>query len=174
MKKLIVLLLVILLVFSLGCTQTKDDATVMLEFTKLKQDYKVKESFSPKIIVMNNYINDLSELRAESSVFVSKILDAELSSAQSFYYLLQAYESSKEINFFPTKCNIQEIRKAKPYIDTSKFISLSIKSSEEASTRLSPLNASELEHLRPNQLLIVKQYAEQAQLLEKELNSICS
>ena len=173
MKK-IALILVILLVISIGCTQVKDDGAIMLEFTKLKQDYGVYTAFSPNTSTMNDYINDLSELRAQSSAGVSRIFDAELASAQSFYYLLTAYEKSKDIDFFPTKCNISEVRKSKNYIDTLKFISLSIKQSDEASLALANLNASELDQLRSNQLLLVKQYADQAKSLKLELESICS
>ena len=150
MKKMIIILL-ILLVLSIGCTGTKDDATVM-----------------------NDYINDLSELRAESSVFVSKVLDAEINSAQSFYYLITAYESSREIDFFPSKCSLQEIRNSKNYLQTSKYIKLSIKRSSDATDLLASLNAAELEHLRSDQLLMVKQYAAQSKTLEAELLAICS
>ena len=173
MKKMIIILL-ILLVLSIGCTGTKDDATVMFEFTKLKQDYGVNEAFSPDATVMNDYINDLSELRAESSVFVSKVLDAEINSAQSFYYLITAYESSREIDFFPSKCSLQEIRNSKNYLQTSKYIKLSIKRSSDATDLLASLNAAELEHLRSDQLLMVKQYAAQSKTLEAELLAICS
>ena len=51
MKK-IVIILAILLVLSLGCTEIKDDATVMLGFTKLKQDYGVISSH----LKSNNFI----------------------------------------------------------------------------------------------------------------------
>ena len=73
MKKivLICLALAVLLFFSFGCTQTKDDGAVMLEFTKLKQEYGVQDAYSPDADIMNNYINALSELRVQSSVFVS-------------------------------------------------------------------------------------------------------
>jgi len=173
MKKIVIILL-ILLILSMGCTSVKDDGTVMLEFTKLKQEYKVKEAFSPNQVIMNDYINDLSELRAESSVFVSKVLDAELASAQSFYYLIVAYDTSREIDFFPSKCNLQEVRNSKSYLQTSKYLKLSITKSNEASELLASLNAAELEHLRASQLLLVKQYAAQAQNLETDLAAICS
>jgi len=173
MKKLVIIL-AILLVLSLGCTEIKDDATVMLGFTKLKQDYGVKEAFSPNIITMNDYINDLSVLRSESSIFVSKTLDAELASAQSFYYLLLAYEESSKVDFFPAKCSLQEIRNSKSYLQTSKYLNLSIKRSDVASELLVSLNATELEHLRANQLLIIKQYKEQSESLAGDLKGICS
>ncbi|MBT4870691.1 MAG: hypothetical protein HON47_03900 [Candidatus Diapherotrites archaeon] len=173
MKK-IVIILVILLALSLGCTEVKDDGTTMLEFTKLKQDYNVKESYSPDIIIMNDYINDLSKLRAESSIFVSKILDAELASAQSFYYLLIAHEKSREVDFFPSPCSIQKVRNSKEYLETIKFTSLSINKSNAAVDLLASLSATELEHLRPNQLLLVKQYSAGAKGLESELGKICS
>ena len=172
--KTIVIILVILLALSLGCTETKDDGTTMLEFTKLKQEYGTKESYSPDIVVMNDYINDLSKLRAESSVFVSKILDTELNSAQSFYYLLIAHEKSREIDFSPSPCNIQKVRNSKGYLKTIKFISLSINESKNAVDLLVSLSAGELEHLRPNQLLLVKQYNANAEDLEAELKGICS
>jgi len=173
MKKIIIIL-VVLLVLSLGCTQTKDDGTVMLEFTKLKQEYGIKDSYSPDIDIMNNYINDLSELRAESSVFVSKVLDAEINSAQSFYYLLIAYETSQGIDSFPAQCSIQKVRNSKNYLETMKFISLSIQKSEDAADLLVSLSAQELDHLKSDQLLLVKQYAQSAENLEVELNGICS
>ena len=173
MKKIIIIL-IILLVFSLGCTGTKDDGTVMLEFTKLKQDYSLKEAFSGEITTMNDYINDLGELRAQSSMFVSKTLDAELASAQSFYYLILAHEESLGIDFFPTPCNVQEIKNSKSYIKTTKFLELSIQKSDESAELLSTLNAGELEQLRPNQLLMVRQFKEQAQNLSGELKGICS
>jgi hypothetical protein len=173
MKKVIIIL-VILLLFSLGCTSSKDDGTVMLEFTKLKQDYGIKESYSPDLGVMNDYVNDLSELRGESSMFISKLLDAEIASAQSFYYLLLAHEESLEIDFFPTLCSIQEVRNSKNYLQTKKYISLSIKKSNVAAELLATLNAGELEQLRSNQLLLVKQYKEQAESLSLDLTGICS
>ena len=173
MKKIAIILLA-LLIFAMGCTEVKDDGTVMLEFTKLKQEYKVKEAFSPNLTVMNDYINDLSELRGESSMFVSKVLDAEIASAQSFYYLINAYESSQKIDFFPTKCSLQEIRNSKNYLETLRYIKLSIKRSNDATDLLASLNAAELEHLRGGQLLMVKQYAAQSKTLENELLAICS
>jgi len=173
MKKIAIILLA-LLIFAMGCTEVKDDGTVMLEFTKLKQEYKVKEAFSPNLTVMNDYINDLSELRAESSILVSKVLDAELASAQSFYYLTTAYDLSSEIDFFPEKCNLQEIRNSKSYLQTSKYLKLSITKSGEATELLASLNATELEYLRNAQLLMVKQYEAQSKKLEADLLAICS
>jgi len=173
MKKLVIIL-AILLVLSLGCTEIKDDATVMLGFTKLKQDYGVKEAFSPSTVIMNDYINDLSVLRTGSSRFISKTLDAELASAQSFYYLLLAYEESLKIDFFPNSCNLQEIRNSKSYLQTSKYLDLSIKRSNDAAELLVSLNATELEHLRANQLLMIKQYKEQSESLMGDLKGICS
>jgi len=173
MKKTAIILLILLLL-SLGCTQTKDDGTVMLQFTKLKQDYKVQEAFSPNIVTMNDYINDLSELRAEGSVFVSKVLDAELASAQSFYYLIIAYDASTGIDFFPSKCSLQEIRNSKSYLKTLKHLNLSIIKSNKATELLASLNAAELEQLRDNQLLMVKQYAAQSEKLKADLSAICS
>jgi len=173
MKKIIIIL-AILLIFSFGCTSVKDDGTVMLEFTKLKQDYGVVEAYSPAIGIMNDYINDISELRAESSMFVSKTLDAEIASAQSFYYLLLAYDESLEIDFFPNVCKLQEIRNSKSYLQTKKYLALSINKSNTASEILVTLNATELEQLRSNQLLVVKQYKAQSENLEADLSEICS
>ena len=165
MKSLAVLAAtVMLLALISGCTQTQSDSQSMLQLEQLKAKYGVAEKFSSNVSQMNDYVNELSVLRAKSGGNAAKAIDAELYSAQSLYYLLGALDASTALGNYGVNCNSAEARTLK------SASSLAIASSNKAVAAMGQIDAS---NLRPNQLDTVKGYGQEAQDLLTEIERVC-
>jgi hypothetical protein len=154
MNKTIPIIAVILTVFALllfGCTALDPNAEKksLEQFSKLQTSYGVKENFSPVLGTMNDYVTDLSAIAGSAPMSTKKFIEAELYSAESFYYLNKAINESRTINYQNIKCSDKEVK------STREMINLASSYQTKAVSAISTLNDSELKNLRPNQAEIV-------------------
>jgi hypothetical protein len=160
-------MLLLAAVFVLGCNVPQNDPQAMVKFEELKIKYGIEHIFSPNASDMSSYISELSSLRGKSSLSAAKVIDAELYSAQGFYYLSKALSESSAIDYIAAKCSAPEIKNA------SSFARLSSEASAKAAAAISSLNAEELKHMRASQLEMVKEYATSADQLTAAIKQIC-
>ena len=165
-KYFAILLICIAGLLLFGCTMQSDSESLK-DFEELKIRFEMQKGFSPNLITMNDYLIELSALRAKSVGSAGKILDAEISSAQAYFYLASALNASNAIDYLSPKCSSKEVK------TTQDFVFLSIKSANDAITKLSALSAQELSNLRENQLEAAKGYKERALEISDYLNQIC-
>lgn len=163
---LLVPLLLVLFLMLFGCNAQPDSKTLQ-DFSKLKQDFGVQKAYSSDLEKMDEYITQLSVLSSKSCCSSSKVISAELSSANAFYYLAKAINSSAEIDYLRPGCNSKEIN------DAMNYSKLSQQSAEKAITQISALTVDELKNLRENQLNFIKGYKERAQQINDYLQRIC-
>lgn len=147
-----------------GCAQPQNEGKSLLELEQLKAKYGVAEKFSANVSEMNDYVNELSILRAKSGGNAAKAIDAELYSAQSLYYLLGALDASVALGNYGINCNSAEARTLK------SASSLAASSSEKAVAAMGQIDPS---NLRPNQLDSVKGYGQDARDLLAEIERVC-
>ena len=140
MRKIVILLVCFALIF--GCTNIVD-STTDAEFNNLKADFGVEIGFVPDLDIMNSYIIELSILRSMSNIPLSGILDVELASAQSFFYLTKAFNESAQINYSKNHC------KSTAYTNTLLYLDLTINHSKDiiAPIDLGQLRAGQIEQL---------------------------
>jgi hypothetical protein len=135
-----------------GCTTPQSEQDSLKKFTQLQKKYDVELSFSTNLAILNNYTTDLALLRGKSAGSAAKIMEAELYSAQAFYYYLNSVSLSKEIDYTNINCNQIETRDAISSIKTAK------QNADFAVNSIQRLSANELTYLRANQLDTVKKY----------------
>ena len=165
MKSLAIFALAIIcLALIFGCAQPQNESKSLLELEQLKAKYGITEKFSSSASEMNDYVSELSALRAKSGGNAAKTIDAELYSAQSLYYLLGALDASVALGNNGINCNSAEAR-------TLKFdSSLAISSSGKAVAAMGQIDSSQL---RPNQLEAVQGYGQDAKDLLSEIERVC-
>ena len=158
MKKIIIILVCFALFF--GCTNPVNPATDT-EFNDLKKDFGVEVGFVSDIDIMNSYIIELSILRSRSNIPLSDVIDVELSSAQSFYYLTKAFNESSQINYSKNHCQSQY------YKNTLTYLDLTINHSNKE------YNILDLGLLREGQLEQLKEFNSIAKELKSSLRQTC-
>ncbi|MFA5125727.1 MAG: hypothetical protein WC462_01865 [archaeon] len=152
-KKLIMTLVCIALVFLvIGCVAPQAEKQVVEKMNLLQQKYLIKENFSTNQAIMNNYINDLSLLKGQNLGGEGKIIEAELYSAQTFYYLNKALISSTSIDYKKFSCSSKEAK------ETISSINLAEEYQKKAVSSIQALSPDQKENLRANQLDTVKNY----------------
>ena len=147
-----------------GCTQPQNEGKSLLELEQLKAKYGITENFSSSVSEMNDYVNELSLLRAKSGGNAANTIDAELYSAQSLYYLLKSLDASVALGNFNVNCNSAEARTLK------SFATLSISAADKALAVITQVNPSSL---RSNQAESIQDYKTSAQGLRDEIERIC-
>jgi hypothetical protein len=162
MKKIMIFLCAIFFLF--GCTIGTNGSTEN-EFYNLKQEFMVEESFNPNLSIMNSYINELSILRSNTDVGMSRILDFELASAKAFYYFSMGLERSSKINYFSNHCNSIEYR------ETMSYLNLAILNSNQAKNII--LLPNETPFLKTNQKELVNEINIFAKELLSSIRSTC-
>jgi len=171
MNKKLLATFAVLLIFAVasisGCTTSQNDPQALVKFEQLKIKYGIEQQFSPNISDMSGYLSDLSALRGKSAGSAAKIIDAELYSAQSFYYLSKALSESSQIDLTAAKCSASEIKNA------TTFAKLSSDTAAKATAAISSLSTEELKHMRTNQLDAVKEYGSNAAQLTAAIKQIC-
>jgi hypothetical protein len=152
-KKLMVLIVLTLLIFMLsGCVNPLEEKQALEEMNLLQQKYLVKENFSTNQKIMNDYINELSLLKSKSASGQGKIVEAELYSAQTFYYLNKALIISSSINYQKFSCSTKEVKEA------ISSINLADEYQTKAISLIQTLSETQQENLRPNQIDIIQNY----------------
>jgi hypothetical protein len=154
MKKFLLLIIILSITFLFGCTNT---SVTEQDFQELKKDFFVEDAFNPNMEIMNDYLNELSLLRKNSSGRISTIIDYEIASAQSFIYLTKAIDESRKLS--KPYCNTIE------YKNTISLLNLSIIFSQKTETII--LLPNEETFLRNEQ----KQFNNNNQTMAKELLS---
>jgi hypothetical protein len=166
MKKVIISVLAVLalLVIASGCVSLTPNQATLREFETLKQEY-APTAFPTNTSVLSDYISELSVLRTRSSLSVANVVDAELNSANAFYYYNLALSEFNKINF--SSCD------AKTVNQTKSFVALTKNHSENASTIIQIINSAEKAYLNPNQRELVEYYAQSAESIKTELQDGC-
>lgn len=164
MKK-IVIFLVVLLFLIIGCISPTLNQASFEDFEDLKENYEVKNSFSPNLILMNDYIIDLTELRTRSSFNLAAVIDADIYSAKSFYYYSIA---GKTINLITiNKCTQKERN------DIMNYYNLAEENANVAIEKLRVLSETDLSNLRENQLELIEQIKANSQGYLQNINNFC-
>jgi hypothetical protein len=153
-KSIAVFALLALLALVMGCTSLSSDKDSFGQLAALQDKYGVKATFSPNVETMNDYISDLSLLRGKAGGSAAKVLDAELYSAQTFYYLGRALSASATIDFQKMGCSSKEIR------GTVSSISLAENYYNKAVPAINALSNGETKYLRPSQLETIQGYGD--------------
>jgi hypothetical protein len=161
----IIITLIVLLIISFGCTTSQ--TTTSEDFVNLQNQYNVKEVFDPDLGVMNSYITDLSLIRAQTVMPLSKIVDVELYSAQSFYYLSKAFKEASGIDYSGVLCNSQE------YKNTLKYLKLSKNMSQKANAELVLVLPTDSHLLKENQSQIINGFYVSADEYNMALEELC-
>ena len=167
LSKLILPVLLVALLFSLGCVNIGGDQKSLEDFSKLEQKYFVKEAFSTNPSSMNDYISELSLLRSHASGSSAKVMEAEIYSAESFYYLNKALTGSISLNYQSLKCSSVE---TKQVISSITDASLSV---QKAIEKLQSLSETEKSYLRVNQLDLVKGFSTQINQIKQFFENKC-
>ena len=163
MKRLIVLLIIGLV--SLGCIAPTLNQASFAEFDSLKEKFGVTNAFSSNTIVMNDYINQLSLLRSRSSLNLASVLDAELYSANAFYY----YSLSNQLMRVVTLNNCDQ----KDRIDLERYLNFTISNSQTALQKIDALLFTDTVNLKINQRDVIEQIKISASEDLIRLDEIC-
>ncbi len=147
---LLILLIGVQLLF--GCTLSPTDEESLKKFTQLQEKYGVNTAFSTNLTIMNDYTTDLAALRGSVTGSNAKIIEAELYSAQAFYYYNNTVYVSRGVDYQNINCN------AKATKDTISSITIAKEKATQAIATMQTLSSDQLSKLRPNQLDDVKKY----------------
>ncbi len=162
--KIIIAILAIFII-SFGCigpeTATNND------FTLLKEQYNVTDTFYPDLDIMNSYITDLSLLRSKSNLTLSRVIDVELYSAQSFYYFSKSLEESNQINYGSDLCNSKSYKNTLMYLDFSKNYS------QKANSALTQVLPTDVYLLKTNQSEVINNFYNLANEYKLTLEELC-
>lgn len=164
---LLIALVTLLMVFTLGCVSPQDEQKNFDALTKIQENYLVKTGFSSNLATMSDYINDLSELKSKTSGSAGKVIEAELYSAQTFYYYNKALVESTSINYQNMSCSSTETK------STISSITIAGDYAAKATNALTGLFESEKAELRTNQLETIKNYADQISQIQKFFADKC-
>ncbi|MFA6065016.1 MAG: hypothetical protein WCW44_06435 [archaeon] len=141
---------VLFLVLLFGCTApTQTDKEALSKLGVLEQKYFVVNGYSSSITTMNDYISELSLLRSKSSGESARIIEAELYSAETFYYLNKTIIDSAPINSKQIKCSSNEVQ------EIISSVTLAFDYSTKAINSINSLSEEAKKSLRENQLQIV-------------------
>jgi hypothetical protein len=151
----------------IGCVSLPGSVNGTLEMKKLQEKYALFDGFSPNTAKMNDYISELSIISSNSSGETTSIVNAELYSAQTFYYLSKAMDSSKSINFNMIVCSSKEVK------ETRTFAKIALEKAGLAEKTISSLNGAQLAELRTNLLDTVKGYGESANKIIRFFDQKC-
>jgi hypothetical protein len=163
MKVIIILLVLFTLIF--GCTGL--ETATNNDFNLLKEQYGVTDAFYPDLDIMNSYITDLSLLRSKSVMSLSRVIDVELYSAQSFYYFSKSLEESSKINYGLNFCN------SKSYKNTLIYLGLSKNYSQKANFALTQVLPTDMYLLKTNQSEVINNFYNLANEYMLALEELC-
>lgn len=167
MKHIIVFFAIALFLF--GCTvPSPNDSVYLKEFNEIKSNHNMENGFFADQLAMNSYLNDLSELRG-SILFgeAGNVIQAEIETANAFYYLVKALSESGSLDFYNINCNDLRIK------NTIIYANNAIENSANAERTISGLNDNLKENLRENQLEVVKEYKQNAEQIKMAINELC-
>jgi len=159
--------LLALALFMLGCTATLPDKNAFEQLAALQEKYSAKVSFPANEIMLNDYVSELSLLRGKTAGSAAKVIDAELYSAQAFYYLNKSLSTSAGIDFSTVRCSSKEI------MDSVSSAALAKEYCNKAVSALGALSSDESKYLRSNQLGAVKGYGDKIVQLESFFKGKC-
>lgn len=159
---LIICLVVGLLVF--GCISPVSNQATFEEFNELKDEYGVVNSFSPNISIMNDYISDISELRARSSFNLATVIDAEIYSAKSFYYYSIA---NQKTSLVLGNCSQNQ------RIEIQRYFRFARDNSDIAINKIDLVLFVDGQNLRENQRELMQEINDYSINILREINSIC-
>jgi len=146
------IVLMALILLMLGCVNPQSEKQAFEKMNLLQQKYLIKENFSTNQAIMNDYINELSLLKGQNPGEEGKIIEAELYSAQTFYYLNKALISSTSIDYQKLSCSAKEVK------ETISSINLAEEYQKKTVSSIQTLSEDQQKNLRTNQLETVKNY----------------
>ncbi|MFA5357788.1 MAG: hypothetical protein WC308_02600 [archaeon] len=145
-----------------------DDAEALKEFAAITESAGMQNGFSPVTAKMEDYTSELSSLRGKvSEGRAANIIDAELFSAKSYYYLLRATQDSMEINPSNPDCGGMAAKEALIFCDSA------IRDADNAIAKISSLSTDDKLNLRETQLEIAQGNKELAQNLKDQIIGAC-
>ncbi len=159
--------LALLFLSFIGCTSSPNDLKYLDNLSKLQQKHGVSSAFSVNLATMNDYISEAAVLAGSASPASKKIIEAEIYSAQAFYYLNKALDDSQSLPYPIQSCTSKEFKSALSSASLSKdYIAKAVIS-------ISSLSDNDKAHLRAGQLEVVKGYEEKADALILGLKEKC-
>jgi len=150
-----------------GCTSTQTDKESLSKLSLLEQKYFMVNGYSSSVTTMNDYISELSLLRSKAGGDSAKVIEAELYSAEAFYYLNKTIIDSSSINSVQIKCSSSEVQ------NVISSIKLASEYSVKAVALINSLNSEKQKALRENQLQIVLGQQEQITQIKKFFEEKC-
>jgi|GEM_PF-1406359 len=155
------------LILLFGCTTTQTDKEALFKFSLLQQKYFVSNGYSSNLTTMNDYVSELSLLAAKSGGESAKIIEAELYSAEAFYYLNKTIVQSVSIDSKQIKCSSNEVKE----IITS--VKLASDYSSKAVISISALTVDQQNSIRTNQSNLVLGQQEEIEQIKKFFEEKC-
>ena len=165
--KNLAVILVVLLALLFGCALPGNDPALYEKLSALEQKYFVAQNYSSNLTPMNDYINELIQLKSTANGSFGKVIESEIYSAQTFYYLQKALVSSTAIDYQNISCSSTEVK------DTRALIKIAKINSDKALKLLATLSDAEKVNLRPNQIDLVKGYTSQIDQIVKFFDEKC-
>lgn len=163
MKKILLIIAVLIMLF--GCISPTLNQATFSDLEEIQKEFGVTDFYSPNTIIMNDYINDLSELRVRSSLSLASVIDAEIYSSKAFYYYSLSNQVSRVISL--NNCN------EKSKLELKNYLELSIKNSEIAIQKINSLLFFDTIHLKVNQKEIMTEINLESQKNLIKLDEIC-
>ena len=161
--KVLAIMSVFLLLF--GCLNFNDNSLQKMD--SLQQKYFVKQAFSTNQSTMTEYISSLAELKKNASNDNAKIIQTELSLAESFAYENRALVESIKLNPIAFNCSSIE---AKTMIQD---LQLAFNSINSAQVNYDSLNDTQKEELRTNYVQLLVGYKEKIVTMKDFVDSKC-
>jgi len=165
--KILVILSVLLIALAFGCLGVSNETETYDKLHALEQKYFVTQNYSSNLASMNDYINELVQLKSKTTGASGKVIEAEIYSAQTFYYLQKALVDSTAIDYQNILCSSSEVKA------TYASAKLAKSSSKNAINSLSGLSDKEKLNLRENQLSFVNGYIVQIDQIIKFFDDEC-
>ena len=158
-KLLLFLILVILVYFIWNAAQNVDLNTIsqteaLKQMNSLQEKYSITVAYSTNQGKMNDYLTELSSLSGKTTGSAQKIIEAELSSALTFYHLTKTISLFQTIDYTNEKCASQLI------VEVRKQLKLAEDNSLLAEEKINALNEQEKQSLRLNLLETIQTYQE--------------
>lgn len=152
---------------TLGCTQTISDKDAYSGLNALEVKYSAVDSLPTQNTQLNDYISALATLRSKSGGSAAKVIDAELFSAQAFYYQNNALLLAAGLDAQNMRCSSKDVKAA------IAQIGLAQDSYSKAVAAINSLFGDESTHLRQGTLDAVNSYGDRIKQLKAFFDSKC-
>jgi hypothetical protein len=144
-----------------------NEAQAIQEMNKLKEKYGVTEAYSTNEAKMNDYLSELSVLAAKTDEGGTKVIQSELYSGLTFYYLTKTLAGFQLIECQTEKGNSIQI------METKKQLKLAEDNSILAEETFNRLSEQQKQTQRENQLQTIQTHKETIQQMKEYFEEKC-